>query len=144
MPFASRSPSHSARATAVLKARDFCQRFQYKILHCQTVPPTIPDFSPIPAKLLHFIVALGVLYGPVRKRDCFSFLFEFVEENIPDLTPLYVIEVRVVDDHMNSRHEAIIKRTHSIRGKEEDALVVFKCTKEYGYESVPLQILADP
>ena len=106
--------------------------------------PTIPDFSPIPTKLLHFIVALGVLHGPVRERDCFSFLFEFVKENIPDLTSLYVIEVRVVDDYMNSRHEAIVKGSHSIRDREEDALVVFKCTKEYGYESVPLQILADP
>ncbi len=85
---------------------------------------TVANLPPVPSETAHLFALLGVVDGPLGEFDVFLLPFQLVEENVPDLAPLFGREVRVVDDDMNARDKGIVKGADAVGGEEQQPLII--------------------
>ncbi len=85
---------------------------------------TVPNLPPVPSKTAHLFALLGVVDRSLGELDVFLLPFQLVEENVPDLAPLFGREVRIVDHDMDTRDKGIIKSADTVGGEEQQPLVI--------------------
>src|SRR5262249_51425935 len=102
---------------------------------------TISNLSPIPLQGPHLLgldVILGRLHDAHRRLPIF---LQLLEECVPDPVALLVLEVGVVDLHVDARHEGLVKGSDAVGREKQDALIIFQRAKETSDEVVSLDVL---
>jgi hypothetical protein len=102
---------------------------------------TISNLSPVPLQRPHL---LGLNVVSRRLHDAHSRLplvLQLLEEDVPKLVPLLILEVGIVDLYVNTRHEGLVERADSVGRDEQDSLVVFQSAEEAGDEVIALHVL---
>lgn len=96
---------------------------------------TVSNSSPAPFHPCYLFVLQHV--ASCRVRNLYRrtpLLFELVEELVPDLGSVLVVEALVVDDDVDARDDGVVELSYPVAGEEENALVVFDLSEEDCYD----------
>lgn len=100
----------------------------------------IPDLPSIPPQLLYIFMVKRIRHKPQIDCNIRPFILQFAETRVPDLLPLAVREVGVVQHHVDAGDERFVEGADAVCCQEEEALVVLERAEEDADQAVTLQV----
>ena len=78
-----------------------------------SVYSTVSDFSSIPAHLANVFIPEHIGLGSTGDHEIFSLLAELVEELAPDFPSVFLVEIFVANDDVNTGYKGIVELSTS-------------------------------
>lgn len=92
-------------------------------------------------QLLRLDIILRRLQNPHRRL---AILLQLLKEAVPDLDALLILELGVINWHVDARDEGLVKRPHPVGRQKQYPLEVLERTQEAGDEMISIQVLRLP